>query len=188
MPPFAPSQRRIVRAGSSPMMATPWQSVCALRDGLERLREAIGARREVEHAGVRVLGQFIERALEGGGVVGLAVAARAVIALHVAPTRKRADELLRGLSRPTGDNRPRPHRRTEDPGCRADVSDAHHIPPCRIHFNFRSTHPSRAHPSIANPSKPCLGLTIVSSLAEHHQGSPGNRKSFEPQRTQRTGR
>jgi hypothetical protein len=41
-----------------------------------------------------VLAQVVQRFLDGGSVIRLAVALRSVIALQVGPTRERADEFL----------------------------------------------------------------------------------------------
>jgi hypothetical protein len=41
-----------------------------------------------------VFGKVIERALEGGGIVGVAVAASVIIALRIAPTRERSHRFL----------------------------------------------------------------------------------------------
>jgi len=63
-------------------------------DGLERPGQAIRAGRKVQHAGIRVRGEFIQPTLEGGCVVGLSVAARPVVPPRIPPAGKWAGELL----------------------------------------------------------------------------------------------
>ncbi|OPZ84775.1 MAG: hypothetical protein BWY76_01705 [bacterium ADurb.Bin429] len=62
--------------------------------GADGLRDAIRAGGEVEDAVLLMVAQFIKRFLDGGGVIGDAVAYRAIVRLHVLPTGEGADELL----------------------------------------------------------------------------------------------
>src|SRR5205814_8211784 len=75
--------------------------VC-LANGLQCISEAIRSGREVEHAGVCMPGEFIQRALECSGIIGLTVATRPVVASRVAPAWEWACEFLviRTRSRP----------------------------------------------------------------------------------------
>jgi hypothetical protein len=65
-------------------------------DGLDRVREPIGAGRDVQHTGLLVAGQVIEGLLQSRRVIRLAVVLGPVVAAQVPLAWERADELLVG--------------------------------------------------------------------------------------------
>ena len=67
-----------------------------LASRLQRLRDAIRPGGQVEHTGLLVLADLVERALQGSRVVGLSIADRPEVPPHVQPTGEGADKFLLG--------------------------------------------------------------------------------------------